>query len=97
MRRSEDVAFVESDERVALLDLAALQDPPVVLSGTAAHIWRLLDGSRTLDEVVAHLAVEYAVEPHVISPDVQRFVADLTRRGLVQAYDTNTPEGTSND
>ena len=45
-RRSEDVAHVESPGRVALLHLGHLERPPMILEGSSAVIWDLLDGDR---------------------------------------------------
>jgi len=67
-----------------MIDLDRLGDPPMVLEGTAASIWSAIDGQRTVDDVVAMVAEEYALPPDDIRADVEAFVADLAERGLVR-------------
>lgn len=83
-RRSDSLAQVPSEGRVAMIDLDRLADPPIVLEGTAAAIWAALDGHRTVAEVVATVAEEYAVPPDDIRGDVTAFVTDLAGRGLLR-------------
>lgn len=56
-----------------------------VLSGTACHVWALLDRPRTLAEVVAILGDHYHAAHEVIARDVAHLLEDLRRRGLVDA------------
>ena len=61
--------------RVGLYDSASQQ--AAVLNGPASDIWRLLDGARTVEEIVGELAAAYQVEPDEIRPQVVQAVADL--------------------
>lgn len=84
VRRPEDVAFVDDGEdRVAMLDLLHLADPPIVLEGTSAAIWRLLDEPRSVAEVAAVLAEAYDAPPADVAAGVEAFLSDLSARGLV--------------
>jgi len=44
-------------------------------------IWQECDGNRTLSEISAGLAREFAVDPQEVEADVVEFVADLAERG----------------
>lgn len=86
-RRPDDLAFVDDGaDRVAMVDLLRLADPPIVLEGTSAAIWRLLETPRTLDEITLLLSDLYAAPQAHIRAGVDAFVTDLAARGLaVQA------------
>lgn len=53
------------------------------LVGTARDVWRLIDGARGADAIVAELASEYGVAPSAIADEVEAFLADLRGAGLV--------------
>ena len=84
-RRVEHAAYVDSDERVVVLDLDHLDLPPYVFEGTAAEIWACLDGDRTESEIIDDLAEAYDVEAAVVAVDVRQFVDRLRDLGLVVA------------
>jgi hypothetical protein len=82
-RAAEHTAYVESPERVVVLDLDHLDLAPYVFEGSAAVIWTCLDGDRTESEIVSDLAEAYEVEASVVAPDVRQFVDRLRDLGLV--------------
>ena len=84
-RRVEHAAYVDSGERVVVLDLDHLDRPPYVFEGTAASVWGCLDGDRTESEIVEDLAEAYGVEATVVAVDVRQFVDRLRDLGLVVA------------
>lgn len=53
------------------------------LTGTARAIWRLIDGSRGRDQLLTALAAEFAAEPAEIAADLDPFLAQLARAGLI--------------
>jgi hypothetical protein len=53
------------------------------LSGTAAAIWRLIDGTRDTDELVAALANQFAADEHDVAGDVNDFLRRLEDTGLL--------------
>jgi hypothetical protein len=87
-RRAPDVAWVESDDRVALLRLADPGADPVALEASAAAVWLAVEDGGSVDEVVARVAAAYAVEPVVVAADVERFLAELVSWGLVEPWAT---------
>ena len=83
--RASSAAYVESAERVVVLDLDHPDLPPFVFEGSGAQIWACVDGARTEDEIVADLAEAFEVPVEVVAPDVRRFVDRLRELGLVLA------------
>ncbi len=83
--RVEHVAYVDSAEHVAVLDLDHLDLPPYLFEGTAAVVWACLDGDRTESEIISDLAEAYEVEAAVVAGDVRQFVDRLQSLGLVVA------------
>ena len=67
----------------------SLYDPQTeqvtVLNGTASDIWRLADGSYTLQEITELLASSYGVSPDTIAADVEKTVAELSEAGLLES------------
>ena len=54
-----------------------------VLNVTAARIWELCDGRRTLDDVARHVAAAYVIDPAEAHADVADLVARLEAAGLL--------------
>lgn len=55
----------------------------VFLNETASQVWRLLDGTRDLDELVREISTGYDVQPADIKDDVARTVQSLVEAGLI--------------
>ena len=55
----------------------------VSLAGTAGAIWRLIDRERSREEILERLAEDFAADRALIASDLEAFVADLEKRGLV--------------
>lgn len=88
-RRPDDIAFVDDGaDRVAMVDLLRLADPPIVLEGTSAAIWRLLETPLTIGGIVDELSAVYDAPRADIETGVRAFMTDLASRGLaVQSGD----------
>jgi Coenzyme PQQ synthesis protein D (PqqD) len=54
-----------------------------LLNATAAAVWRLLDGRRTVDDIADHLAATYRADPDTVRRDVRRTVRNLTSTGVL--------------
>lgn len=81
--RATDLAMVGDEQRIAMVDLAHPERPPMVLEGPAAMIWSLVDGRRSTDEIVTELAEMYAAPVDGLRHDVETFLRDLSARDLV--------------
>ncbi|ABK04599.1 coenzyme PQQ synthesis D [Arthrobacter sp. FB24] len=76
----------ESTNRVALLHLDATQ--PVVLEGTAATIWELIDGRRDQSDVIAELEAAFEDAAGELAPQVEAFLASLEAQRLIETAAT---------
>jgi len=77
------VAFVDGDERVVLLDLDRLAQPPFVLEGSGQLMWGRLATPVTVDALVEGVAEHYGEAVETVRPGVVAFVADLIERDLL--------------
>lgn len=53
------------------------------LQGTAAAAWSLIDGWRGRDDLVARLAADFSTDSLKIADDLNEFLAELRRMGLI--------------
>jgi hypothetical protein len=86
-RRATSTAYVESSQRVVVLDLAHLDHPPYVFEGSAAQIWAGVDGDRSEAQIASHLAETFQAPVEEVSADVRQFVDRLREVGLVVGDD----------
>jgi hypothetical protein len=86
-RRAGTAAYVESDERVVVLDLDHLDRQPYVFEGSAAQVWACVDGDRTEAEVVTDLAEAFGVTNDQVAHDVRGFIDRLAGLGLIVGED----------
>ncbi|MGX9728778.1 MAG: PqqD family protein [Candidatus Electronema sp. VV] len=56
----------------------------ITLNETAAYVWELLAEDRSLDELAAAVAEQFDVAPERARADVQVFIDEITRMGLVE-------------
>jgi hypothetical protein len=82
-RHKPEVAHVDSEERSAVLDLERLDQPPLILEGSAAVIWQLIDGVRDLDVLSVDVARYFGESADAVRPAVEAFLTDLSERGLL--------------
>jgi hypothetical protein len=75
--------FIETtiDDETVIMDLDS--GSFFSLSGTALDIWGQIDGSRDRDAILAKLSEEYGAEPSEIAADVDGFLDELDRSGLI--------------
>ena len=53
------------------------------LEGTGRAAWLLIDGTRDLPTIVAALAKQFAAPEAVVTGDIELFVGELGRAGLI--------------
>ena len=56
----------------------------ITLNGTAACVWELLAAERSLDELTAAVAERFDVDPETARADVQTFVDEIAKMGLLE-------------
>ncbi len=54
------------------------------LEGPARSIWEMLESPSTVAELVERLVKEYDVAPEACTADVERFLEELDREGLIR-------------
>jgi hypothetical protein len=74
---------VELDENLALYD--DVGQLLILLNPSAATVWELCDGTRTVDEMIDALAEAHPEEARVIAGDVRQTIRKLVELGLVGA------------
>jgi len=57
----------------------------VGISPVGVAIWKLLDGRRTLPQIVAALQEEFTEVPGTAADEVAQFVDELIKRGFAEA------------
>jgi len=78
---------VESDGRVAILNLAHLDQDPLILEGTAHAIWRALGEHHDLDAINRAVAAEFDMHPATTRAHVCAFLEDLSSAGIARSTD----------
>lgn len=53
------------------------------LNPLGSRVWELIDGKRSMDEIVGQIVREFDVETRQADEDVGRFVQELLDKGLV--------------
>jgi hypothetical protein len=61
------------------------------LNESATRVWQGVEVGRSLEEIAAGLAAEFAVAPEEARADVAALLAELERRGIVERL----PEGSA--
>jgi hypothetical protein len=79
--RREGASAVELDENVAVYD--DVGQLLILLNSSAGSVWKLCDGSTTVNEIVEALGETYPDEAAVIGDDVRETLRKLAEMGLV--------------
>lgn len=56
----------------------------ITLNDTATCVWKLLAVERSLDELTAAVAERFDVDPETACADVQTFVDEIAKMGLLE-------------
>ena len=83
-RRQADVLqALEAGEEAADVGTVTLIQAGMMhqLNLVGGMIWERCDGSRSVDQIVAELADEFAVERQELQADVEAFIDDLAAKG----------------
>jgi hypothetical protein len=78
-----EVSAYPLDDELVVYDTRLSQ--AYVLNSTAARIWSLFDGSRSVESVAGEIAADYALGFDQALADVRELVDDLQRAGLLAA------------
>jgi len=53
------------------------------LNPVGSRVWELIDGQRSVEEIITAIVQEFDVSPQAAAEDVKRFVRELLDKGLV--------------
>lgn len=53
------------------------------LNPVGSRVWELIDGQRSVEEIITAIVQEFDVTPQAAAEDVKRFVRELLDKGLV--------------
>ena len=70
--------IIEGEAVILSLDTKVLRG----LNPVGSRIWDLIDGQRSLEEIVGVIVQEFDVAPGDAAQDVRAFIQDLLDRGL---------------
>jgi hypothetical protein len=81
--RREGVLWQEVADQVVVLD--AGRSHYLAVNATGAALWQALADGCTTDQLAEILVERYGIEKDQADADVNRFVADLDSRGLLES------------
>lgn len=84
---SNDVVAREIDGMLIIVPLTAgvgdMEDDLFSMNETGTAIWKMLDGRKTMKEIIAGLKKEYVAGPDEITRDVTGIVEELLKRRMI--------------
>lgn len=81
-QKSPSAAWQRVDGEVVLLNVDGHE--LLGLNGLGGRVWNLIDGARTIDELIATVAAEFADVPRAqIAIDVEQFIEELAREKMI--------------
>ena len=87
MKRKDDFAIANVDGEWLMVPLGAQvmdMNGIVILNDTGACVWNLLAEERTTDELAAAVAAEFEVDAATARRDVQAFLDEIARLGIIE-------------
>jgi hypothetical protein len=84
-RRQPGFVAANLKEELALLDLSS--GTYLGFNATAAHLWRLLDAPKTLDELCNAMKAEFDVEADRCRREISSLLDRLSAAGMVGVVD----------
>jgi hypothetical protein len=80
--RAPEMLSTDLDEETVLMSIDA--GAYYGLEGPARSIWNSLETPMTFSALVDRLVKEYRVEPNICAADVEKFLAEMEREGLLR-------------
>jgi Coenzyme PQQ synthesis protein D (PqqD) len=79
--RTDGLDWRELDDEIVVLDLA--QSEYFAVNSTGALLWQAVAPGATRRDLIDLLVARFSVSEEIAAADVERFVEDLARRGLL--------------
>ncbi|QQX92024.1 pyrroloquinoline quinone biosynthesis peptide chaperone PqqD [Gluconobacter sphaericus] len=70
-------------DRVRGVWIVQAPEKAFVVEGAAPHILRLLDGKRSVGDIIQQLAIEFSAPREVIAKDVLALLSELTEKNVL--------------
>jgi hypothetical protein len=84
IKRIEDTAvWTKLDEGIMIILTADNQEKVLNLNKTAACLWEMSDGTRTVGALVEQLCQKYDVDEQIALADALAFVEDMHKKNLL--------------
>ena len=84
---SDDVVSREIDGALIIVPLTSgvgdMEDDLFSMNETGTEIWNMLDGKKTVQEIIEALALEYRAGADEIERDVHGIIAELFKRRMI--------------
>ena len=80
--RSSAMAWQLIDGEMILLNIAGKE--MMGLNGIGGHVWRLIDGTRSIAQIAQAVAAEFDVVHEEVEADVKAFCEELTGMGALE-------------
>lgn len=84
---SPDIVTRKTGREYVLVPVAnniADMDSVFTLNETGAFIWELIDGKRTLAEIISSLTNEYDIDKESAATDVNSFIEDMSKYLIIK-------------
>ncbi len=82
LSRANDLLSTELDQETVLMSIDA--GAYYGLEGAARSIWKKLENPTSFSELVDYLVREYRVSRETCASDLQKFLAEIEREGLLR-------------
>ena len=82
LSRSDKLLSTELDQETVLMSIDA--GAYYGMAGPARTIWEKLETPMTFSALVERLVEEYAVTPEACAADIQKFLGEMEREGLLR-------------
>ncbi len=82
LSRTENLLSTQLDEETVLMSIDA--GAYYGLEGPARSIWEILEAPVTFSALVDRLVKEYRVSPETCAADLERFLGEMEREGLLR-------------
>jgi hypothetical protein len=82
VRKAEHLAWRTRDSEAIILDLREVAY--FTLNDVAARVWECADGSRTIEEIIAIISLEYEGDREQMQSDIAVLLGELADKQLVE-------------
>ena len=82
-RVEDDIVWSRLDDSVLIVATKLNEEKIYTLNKTAAHLWEICDGSKSVADMVQSLCRAYDIDAAVALKDTFVFIEDMSSKGLI--------------